>query len=71
MHIYLYNALKGLSQETPFVSEAQARRATIEYKNANPTQGFLQVVTFEKKLTEKERLAYQPPTEFPALAELW
>lgn len=71
MHIYLYDALKGLSAETPFVSEAQARRATIEYKEANPELGFLTVVTFEKKLTEKERLAYQPPTEFPAFAELW
>lgn len=71
MHIYLYEALKGLSVETPFVSEAQARRATIEYKTANPDLGFLTVVTFEKALTDKERLAYQPPTEFPAFAELW
>lgn len=71
MHIYLYEALKGLSVETPFVSEAQARRATIEYKEANPSLGFLTVVTFEKPLTEAERLAYQPPTEFPEFAELW
>ena len=71
MHIYLYDALKGLSEETPFVSEAQARRATIAYKEANPEMGFLKVYTFDKKLTEKERLTFQPPTEFPALSELW
>lgn len=71
MHIYLYDALKGLSQETEFVSEAQARRATIEYKKQNPAMGYLQVVTFEKALTEKERLAYQPPVEFPELSKLW
>ena len=69
--IYLFESLKGLSNLTPFVSEAQARRATIEYKEANPELGFLTVVTFAKELTEAERVAYQPPTEFPALAELW
>ena len=71
MHIYLYDALKGLSQETPFVSIAQAKRATIEYKEANPELGFLTVVTFKEPLTEAERIAYQPPTEFPAMSELW
>jgi hypothetical protein len=71
MYIYLYESLKGLSALTPFVSEAQARRATIEYKEANPSLGFLTVVTFDRELTDKERKAYQPPTEFPAMSELW
>ena len=71
MHIHLYDALKGLSQETPFISEAQAKRATIAYKEANPELGFLQVVTFDRQLTSAEIEAYQPPTDFPALSELW
>lgn len=71
MHIYLYETLKGLSQVTPFVSIAQAKLATITYREEHPTVGFLEVVSFAQLLTEEERINYKPPTEFPAFAELW
>jgi hypothetical protein len=71
-NIYLYsNVLKTLSAKTPFVSVQQAKRATIEYNEQDPTVGYLTVLEFDKELTEKERLAYQPPTEFPSFSELF
>jgi hypothetical protein len=59
MHFYLYEALVGLSRVS-FASEKQARWNAIQQKEANPELGFVTVVSFDRQLTEEERVAYEP-----------
>jgi hypothetical protein len=62
MQFYLYEALVGLSK-TSYPTERAARWNAIQQKEANPELGFVTVVAMPERLTEDERVAYQPTLE--------
>jgi hypothetical protein len=53
------------------MNEAQARLATIAWKEANPEIGFLKVVTIDKVLTDAERAEWREQIVVPKLESIF
>jgi hypothetical protein len=53
------------------MNEAQARLATISWKEANPAIGFLKVVTIDKVLTDAERAEWREEIVVPSLESIF